>query len=109
VLRVARGVFLCRAQGAVAAGDAATWFPVWSASLDDAGFGPLPSATVPVANAQVALRAVRNLAGAAVVSAASAPLTVTAVDLTPPFTPSVDVIAFDPTDTCARRAGRAGW
>lgn len=109
VLRVAAGEFLCLALGPAALGDAATWFPVWSAALDDTGFGPRPTVTAPVANAQVAVRAVRRFPAAGMVSTASAPLTVTAVDLTLPVTPTVTVIPFDPANTCARLASRADW
>jgi hypothetical protein len=107
VLHTRGGVFLCRANGsAITVGDPAAWFPVWSVALDDTGFGPATSDTVPVAHAQVAVRAVRAGGGA---STPSAPLTVTAVDLTTPTVPMMNAITFDPTDTCARLASRADW
>jgi hypothetical protein len=112
VLRRDGGDFLCFALGAAGAagvGDEAAWYPVWSVALNDTGFGPAPSATVPVANAQVAVRAVRDIAGSALFSARSASLTVTAVDLTPPVTPAVTAVAFDPGAPCARLASRADW
>ena len=112
VLRRDGGDFLCFAIGAGGAadvGDEAAWYPVWSVALDDNGFGPAPSATVPVANAQVAVRAVRDISGLGLVSAPSASITVTAVDLTQPVTPAVTAVAFDPGAPCARLASRADW
>lgn len=110
ILRNSGGVFLCRTDGAVITiGDTATWFPVWSVSLDDAGFGPATSDTVPVAHAQVAVSAVRKIQGGGLASTPSASLTITAVDLTTPSQPAMDPIAFNPGDTCAQLASRADW
>jgi hypothetical protein len=109
-LRNSDGVFLCRRGAtAITAGNAATWFPVWSASLDNAGFGPAASETTPVAHAQVCVRAVRTIQSRPIVSAPSAPLTVTAVDLTVPGSPGFATIPFDPSAHCALVASRADW
>jgi hypothetical protein len=108
----AGGVFLCYRDGAAAApalGDIATWYPVWSAALDDAGFGPVANDTTPVAHAQVAVCAVRSIQASGPSSIPSAPLTVTAVDLTVPTQPDVDRISFDPSDCCVEAATRADW
>jgi hypothetical protein len=110
VCRAGDGVFLCRSVGStIAVGKTASWFPVWSVSLDDTGFGPTASDIEPVAHAQVAVLAVRTIKGGGVASTPSAPLTVTAVDLTIPTQPVVNAIAFDPSITCARLASRADW
>lgn len=110
VLRVGGGVFLCRSNGsAIAVGQPAAWFPVWSLSLDDTGFGPATSDTVPVAHAQVAVRAVRMIQAGGVASTPSAALTVTAVDVTSPTEPVMNAIMFDPSKTCALLASRADW
>ncbi|HWO19260.1 MAG TPA: hypothetical protein VNO30_10805 [Kofleriaceae bacterium] len=110
VLRAGGGVLLCRGDGAgIAIGEVAAWFPVWSVSLDDAGFGPATSDTVPVAHAQVAVCAVRRIKDGGLASTPSGPLTVTAVDLTIPIEPVPNAITFDPAATCARLASRADW
>lgn len=110
VLRNDGGVFLCRAAAiAPASGDVAMWYPVWTASLGDTGFGPDANVTTPVAHAQVAVRAVRAIQTAGISSAASAPLTVTAVDLTVPVSPELNAIPFDPALQCAQLASRADW
>jgi hypothetical protein len=115
VLRSSGNTFLCvRPPGLAAvnlplAGSRATWHPVWFAALDDAGFGPVASAVNPVVNAQVAVQAVRLTETRALVSTPSAPLTVTAVDVARPETPTITPIAFDPAATCAQLASRADW
>ena len=110
VLRVDNGDYLVRPGGAsVSVGDAVTWYPVWCAALDAAGFGPVASDTTPVANAQVAVQAVRSIDGTAIISTPGVPLTVTAVDLTTPKVPTIAAITFDPGDTCVVGASRADW
>jgi len=115
VLRKIGGEFLCihphTPQGAVApaAGHALAWHPVWFASLSDAGFGPVANAQTPVANAQVSVQAIRAVQTLGLVSARSATLTVTAVDVAAPATPSLAAIAFDPAGSCAQLASRANW
>lgn len=113
VLRNNGGVFLCRqglhGSAAVAAGNTATWYPVWSASLDDTDFGPVADEVTPIAHAQVAVRAVRSIQSAGIVSAPSATLTVTAIDLTIPTSPALDAIPFDPSAHCTPMASRADW
>jgi hypothetical protein len=110
VLRVSAGDFLCLADGSPpAVGDAVEWYPVWTAALADTGFGPSPSEAVPVAHAQVAVRAVRRLAAAPLESVPSAPLTVTAVDVTEPQPPALTTTSFDPAGTCVEQATRADW
>jgi hypothetical protein len=93
----------------VAPGHELAWHPVWFASLSDTGFGPVANATTPVANAQVAVQAVRLVQTLALTSARSATLTVTAVDCEPPPTPTITAIPFDPAGTCAELASRADW
>lgn len=117
VLRKNGGEFLCTRsrppQGvpavAPAAGHALAWHPVWFASLSNAGFGPVASARTPVVNAQVAVQAVRLVQTLGLASARSATLTVTAVDVAAPATPSLSAIAFDPAGSCAQLASRANW
>jgi len=110
VLRRSGNEFLCVADGAALAnGIAVRWFPVWSIALDDNGFGPGASPAVPVAHAQIAVRAVRGLQRHGPRSALSASLTVTAVYLDKPSPPSFGAIAFDPSRHCARLASRADW
>ena len=117
VLRKNGGEFLCTCshppQGVAAlvpaAGHALAWHPVWFASLGDAGFGPVANARTPVANAQVAVQAIRLVQTLGLASARSATLTVTAVDVAAPATPSIPAIAFDPAGNCAQLASRANW
>ncbi|WP_156404595.1 hypothetical protein [Curvibacter sp. PAE-UM] len=121
VLRAQAGIFLCRyhdvpvapgnefGMGEVAGGDRVSWFPVWSAALNDTGFGPSTSEITPVAHAQVSVRAVRFIQSSAIASAPSAPLTITAVDLTVPQPPGMNGISFDPSAKCVLMASRADW
>ncbi|MBO0754262.1 MAG: hypothetical protein J2P54_00240, partial [Bradyrhizobiaceae bacterium] len=85
------------------------WYPVWFASLSDSGFGPVADARTPVANAQVAVQSVRLMQTRALASAYSATLTVTAVDVAVPPTPTIMAIPFDPAGACAMLASRADW
>ena len=94
---------------APAPGHEIAWHPVWFASLSDTGFGPVAGARTPVANAQVAVQAVRLVQTLGLSSARSATLTVTAVDVAPPPPPSITAIPFDPAGTCAELASRADW
>jgi hypothetical protein len=94
---------------APAPGHVIAWHPVWFASLSDSGFGPVANATTPVANAQVAVQAVRLLQTQGLTSARSATLTVTAVDVAAPPTPTITAIPFDPEGTCVELASRADW
>ncbi|WP_250280076.1 hypothetical protein [Frankia sp. Cppng1_Ct_nod] len=110
VLRAVAGAFLCRAEGPLpVVGDMVEWYPVWTAAIADTGFGPAATEAAPVAHAQVAVRAVRRLAGTAIESVPSAPGTVTAVDLTRPNTPTVTAIGYDSGKRCAELASRADW
>jgi hypothetical protein len=105
------GVFLCYHDGATApaSGDIATWYPVWSVALDDSGFGPVANETTPVAHAQVAVCAVRSIQASGPASVPSAPLIITAVDLTMPTYPDINTIPFDPSESCVALASRANW
>lgn len=118
VLRKSGDEFLCVnppapapgvAAVAPAAGHEIAWHPVWFASLSDTGFGPVADARTPVANAQVAVQAVRLVHTLELSSAHSATLTVTAVDVAAPPTPTITAIPFDPDGTCAELASRADW
>jgi hypothetical protein len=110
VLGANGGEYVVRLGGvSMANGESAVWYPVWSIAIDDSGFGPVASDAVPVAHAQVAVESVRRIAATAVSSTPSAPLTVTAVDVTTPATPSTNAITFDPGDSCAVVASRADW
>jgi len=117
VLRKSGDEFLCAKPPdpagvttvAPAPGHLLAWHPVWFASLSDTGFGPIANATTPVANAQVAVQAVRLLQTQGLTSARSATLTVTAVDVAAPPTPTITAIPFDPEGTCAELASRADW
>jgi hypothetical protein len=117
VLRKNGDEFLCMnppppsgvAAVAPAAGDEIAWHPVWVGSLSDTGFGPVANAGTPVANAQVAVQAVRLVQTLGLSSARSATLTVTAVDVAAPPTPTITAIPFDPAGTCAELASRADW
>ena len=117
VLRKSGDEFLCARPPdpagvptvAPAPGHVIAWHPVWFASLSDSGFGPVANATTPVANAQVAVQAVRLLQTQGLISARSATLTVTAVDVAAPPTPTITPIPFDPACTCAELASRADW
>lgn len=102
VLRKSSDEFLCAKPPdptgvptvAPAPGHVVAWHPVWLASLSDSGFGPVANATTPVANAQVAVQAVRLLQTLGLSSARSATLTVTAVDVAPPPTPTITALPF---------------
>ena len=94
---------------APAAGHQIAWHPVWFASLSDSGFGPVANAPTPLANAQVAVQAVRLVQTLGLTSAHSATLTVTAVDVARPTTPVITAIPFDPAGSCAELASRADW
>ena len=117
VLRKAGDEFLCMnpppPSGVAAvlpsAGQEIAWYPVWFASLNDTGFGPVAGTRTPIANAQVAVQAVRLVQTLGLTSAHSATLTVTAVDVAAPATPSITSIPFDPAGTCAGLASRADW
>ena len=92
-----------------AAGHALAWHPVWFASLSDTGFGPVANVHTPVVNAQVAVQALRHVQTLGLASARSATLTVTAVDVAAPATPTIPAIPFDPGGSCAELASRADW
>lgn len=94
---------------APAAGHTVAWHPVWFASLSDTGFGPVADARTPVVNAEVAVQAIRLVQTLRLSSARSATLTVTAVDVAPPPTPTITALPFDPTGSCAMLASRADW
>ncbi|WP_157519331.1 hypothetical protein [Herbidospora mongoliensis] len=96
------------AAPAPTAGMAAVWYPAWTLTFADTGFGPATGEGVPVGRAQVALTSVRRSGTArAVQSAPSAPGTVLAVDTTVPAVPILPDLLSGPH--CAVLATAADW
>jgi hypothetical protein len=107
----ASGDFICAGydptQPAPAVGDPVSWYPAYIFAIQDTGFGPSPSPSSPVAQAQVTVTSVRRWATRSIESGPGAPGAVTGVESTPPATPSLDTIATGPY--CAEIGTRADW
>jgi hypothetical protein len=110
-LAPAGAIFVCR-QGPgtpvpPASGTPVRWYPAWAAVVEDTGFGPRPSATAPVAQAQVAAVAVRRWATRPLASPPSRPGGIVAADTRQPPAPVLPTIPTGPY--CAELATRADW
>jgi hypothetical protein len=107
----ASGDFICAgydpALASLAADEPVSWYPAYVFAIPDTGFGPAPSASSPVAQAQVTVTSVRRWATRPIESGPGAPGTITGVESTPPAAPTLGTIATGPY--CAEIGTRADW
>ena len=88
-------------------GSTVSWYPAYVAVVADLGYGPDRSSGKPETRSQITVTSVRRLATDPIGSSPALPLTIKAVDITPP---PPTVIPIQPTgERCVQLATRPNW